>query len=389
MKPISISLALVGVLALLPSCSSKIDPLPPKSTHDESLGLRDIDWNLTKADVGQVSAIVEVEGETVFFGSHGATILQGGAISSTVAGVSEWSAATPIPAADGVGTWIVGVTSDGKLLRLRATGVFEDVTARYGLDKDHVRAMIALDTAVVFAVSSGIAIADGKTVTHYDAAAGTTPAGGNGRLAWTEKGEVRTLDVKTKTLARYPLTGAAFVTIDHDGNLVAATARAIYVEKEGALHLAYTSPDADVGALVAAGTRVWVRLGAELGALEAGILHRTKDLELPATTRLVPAMNGDVWTLSPAGLHRYGRDPADLARLDWETTMLPIFAKVCSNCHQPGGTANVDLSTYQGWLDYRGEIRKRVIDQRSMPPKSQTFAESDRDAVKAWLDRAP
>ena len=59
---------------------------------------------------------------------------------------------------------------------------------------------------------------------------------------------------------------------------------------------------------------------------------------------------------------------------------------MCAACHLPGGVAQLNLSSYQRWLDKRVDIYERVITQRRMPPAGTDLAENDRTKLKTWMD---
>ncbi len=69
----------------------------------------------------------------------------------------------------------------------------------------------------------------------------------------------------------------------------------------------------------------------------------------------------------------------------WRADVAPVFARVCSHCHQPGGDAGVDLSTPAAWRAARGELRHRVLDTQTMPPAGTDLTATERAAVARWL----
>jgi mono/diheme cytochrome c family protein len=91
--------------------------------------------------------------------------------------------------------------------------------------------------------------------------------------------------------------------------------------------------------------------------------------------------------LSTSGVRKFSGAAPSEALADWQATVQPVYAKVCSSCHAPGGTAGSDLSTVAGWKQHRDAIEKRVLVDKSMPPKGSTFTDEDRAAVTAWLSR--
>jgi mono/diheme cytochrome c family protein len=78
----------------------------------------------------------------------------------------------------------------------------------------------------------------------------------------------------------------------------------------------------------------------------------------------------------------------------WNTTVQPIYAAVCSNCHSPPGSdkssSNIDLSTYGAWSQRRDAVYTRVVDRAgtaaAMPPPSSGMSITDdqRKAIGAW-----
>jgi len=377
-----VSIALAGCGSGDPDASSRTLP-----NEASPLTLRSIEWNAAKADVGTVSAVTELDASIVLFGAHGATVITGGAVTATISGETTWTTAATIPAADGIGTWVLGVDGKGRVRRVRAGSSFEDVSDRYGLGKDVVKSVVQVDALTVFGFANGFAIADGKTVTRWDAGTNGTIAGAKGRLAWIENAEARTLDLSSKTISRWPVPNAAFATFDDKGRLIVASKRAIYVERANALDLRWNA-DADVTAVASSGTRVWLVVGSELAIVEGDTLAKSSGAAIDSDARLFGAKNGDVWALSSKGTRRFAREASDAAHTDWDTNIKPIYARVCNACHAPGGTSGVDLSTYEGWMAKRAALRERVVDKKTMPPATKTFSEADRDIIKAWLDRS-
>ena len=69
----------------------------------------------------------------------------------------------------------------------------------------------------------------------------------------------------------------------------------------------------------------------------------------------------------------------------WSAAVRPIFERVCARCHQPGGSAGVDLSTAARWRGARRELVHRVVEARTMPPPGIQLDEAERRALAAWL----
>lgn len=68
----------------------------------------------------------------------------------------------------------------------------------------------------------------------------------------------------------------------------------------------------------------------------------------------------------------------------WRANILPVYTRSCAQCHRPGGSAGIDLSTYDAWNARRALIRHRVIDVRDMPQPGSPLSDADRAAIDAW-----
>ena len=71
--------------------------------------------------------------------------------------------------------------------------------------------------------------------------------------------------------------------------------------------------------------------------------------------------------------------------LRWRAAVEPVVRRVCSRCHHPGGSGRVDLSTPAAWHAERGELIRRVVDTRTMPPAGTQLDDADRRALAGWL----
>src|SRR5439155_23435796 len=100
------------------------------------------------------------------------------------------------------------------------------------------------------------------------------------------------------------------------------------------------------------------------------------------------SVTGDAWLatlhglvrVSPGGTHD---DPM------WQAQVAPVFQRVCSHCHLPGGDAGIDLSTPGSWIAERDEISRRVLVTRTMPPAGTDLSDADRAALATWLGGKP
>ncbi|MFI5298952.1 MAG: c-type cytochrome [Polyangiales bacterium] len=387
-----LGLALATTIAAT-SCSSSSDPStgsPQSST--QPLLVRAVDWQSTTDSVGTVQAIVEFDAGVAVFSDLGALVLQGGAVSSTDASVKTWkSSATTIPAADGTGTWVVAIDAAGHVDRLRGGTTLEDITDRYGIADQSVVSVAALGaTSVAFGYSGGFAVADGTNVTRWSSGDFGQLVGGGRRVAAITASGISVFDTSTSTFSAYALPSVVAVAIDGNGVLVAATARTLYAEASaGDLRAIYSSPDYDLRAIVAAGPQIWAALGPELLTTSSATqwsIARTTGAQLKSATSLVAGLNQSVWTLDAGLVHKFVIDsgsPSD--QQDWETKIQPIFGRVCSACHLPGGSSGFDLSTYPAWLAQRAEIELYVVTNKSMPPQGTTLADADRQTIAAWV----
>lgn len=374
------SLPATALVAALVGCAGQEDA-PTGSL--ETMVLRTVDWNPAKADVGGVNAVVDAGDTSYLFGQKGVTLMTGGAPRAVIPDTSTWIAAAAIPSADGTGTWVVGLTDKGRLLRVRATMTLEDVGERWGLEKDAIKSVVAVDeTRVAFGLAGGFALADGKAVTRYEGPASGVVRGGGKRLAFLAGSGVRVVSVPALTAVDYPLPNAVDVAVDARG-LVVTAADGLWVERAGNLVLRV---EGAFGPLSVAGKTTWTTTGGELVTLSDTGLAKSSGAALDPGVKLFGAPNGDLW-LAATSLRRVSYGTASAALADWTATMQPIYAKVCSGCHAPGGTAGLDLSSYAGWVKNRTRIQQAVVVDKTMPPKSRTFSDEDRAAIAAWVAR--
>jgi hypothetical protein len=352
------------------------------------LTVRAVPWNPSQAPVGRVSAVADAGSIVAVFGDAGATVLGSGAVVAVDRSVTDWASASTIAGADGAALWIVGVDRRGHLYYLRGSSAFEDVSARYGLDGRAFRAASMIDaTRVGFLVAGGLAIADGRNVARYE---GLPPlldlAGGGGRGAAMGTDLLVAFDPSLSAARSYAIPGVEAVAVGADGRIYASTHRALYATKpDGELALVYDAEGDSLHGLAASGAHVWFADGAELGIVEGDHVSETTGARVAADARLSPSSTGDVWVLSNGKLERYARAEAEPAlATTWTTTLAPIFARVCSGCHQPNGSSGTDLSTAEAWESERAAIRDRVVVTATMPPQGHPLSDADRAAIRAW-----
>jgi len=379
-------LSLAAAAALLAGCGA--GPHTRAAGAVTPLTVRAVPWNPSQAQVGRVSAVADAGSIVAVFGDSGATVLGSGAVVAVDRSVTDWASASTIAGADGSARWIVGIDRRGHLHYLRGSSAFEDVSARYGLDGRAFRGASMLDASrVAFLVDGGLAIADGSRVARYDALPQLLDvAGGGGRGAAIGAGLLVAFDPTLSATRSYAIPGISAVAVGRDGRIYASTRRALYAAKpDGELALVYDAEGDTLHGLAASGAHVWFADGPELGVVEQDHVAETSGAHVPPDARLSPSTTGDVWVLSDGKLDRYARAEAEPAlATTWTTTLAPIFARVCSACHQPNGSSGTDLSTAEAWESERAAIRERVVLSRTMPPQGHPLSDADREVIRAW-----
>ena len=337
------------------------------------IAVHPVAWNPNKVDVGNVAALAE-SGEDLFvFGSTGAHVLAAGSLVASDTSVHAWRSATTIPAADGNGAWVVAIDDHGRVLRVRDRSKLEPISARFGLEKADVRFIAPMGSSrVAFALERSVAIVDGDRIARHDYAF-TAIACGGGHGAGITASSLMVFDPFRGIDRTYTLD-ARFVTVDARGRTVAANERGIWREEDEKLTLVYRSPHDSIRGVVASAENTWFADGDELGLLDAGLSNA-----LHASGNLVGSASGDVWTLTDGKLARY-----TTARPNAWATIGPIFTRVCAGCHGPSGSAGLDLSTPARWDSNRAAIDKRVLRDKTMPPRDHPLTDAERAAITTW-----
>jgi hypothetical protein len=352
-----------------------------------ALSVHEVAWNPTQATVGQVRAVAEAAGVTAVFADVGATILSAGAVIAVDRSEKDWVDAAAIPGADGSARWIVGLSRNGRLYRLKDRSTFEEVSARYGLDAEPVRTFTPFGNGLVaFLLPRQVAIADGNRVDFYNAPGFTNLLAGGGYGVGLVGTDVYMFGLTGDQVVHYSLPGLKHAALGADGRLYASTARAIYVAApERDLSLAYDSESRNIQELVATRDTVWFSEAGKLGVLANDHVLETDDRPIVADTKLSPTATSDVWAISGGTLRRFSRvvsTPDRTAR--WGSSIAPVFARVCAACHEPNGVSGIDLSTAEAWDAERAAIRERVVETRTMPPQGHDLSASDRAEIDAW-----
>lgn len=373
-----------GLFAALCACYTQ-GATPTSAQHTE---VDPVQWNVASTDTGHVATVAETGDDVVVFGDKGALVFAGGALATTDPTVTAWQPiATSIPAADGSGAWLVAVSTAGRVLRLRGRQVMEDVSDRYGLASSQVTGVAGgVGPWAVFSTDSGVAIADGTTVHFLDGVLGGVAAAQHRAAGITPDGRVRIIDLQTHSAIDYDADHPIFVAFDALDVLWVETPHKLYRETKGALDLIYEDESAPFHGLAFGGGRLWFAVGADLGFVTQDAVMRGS-VSLPADATLFGSATGDVWAVSRGALSRYGV-PVSGDEASWRKSVLPVYARVCSQCHGPGGSSGIDLSTYASWAQRRQDIYDRVLVQKTMP-QNQTLTADDGAAIGAWTKAAP
>jgi mono/diheme cytochrome c family protein len=318
--------------------------------------------------------------------AQGAWVLRGSAAERTP-GARRWKKAALIPAADGRGTWCVGLDQAGRLWRVRPGADLEEASDRYGLGHEQIHDVASAGGRLVaFLVDGAVAVADGRRVLRFPAPGARSIAGGGRLVALVFPDRVETLDFSQRQddrprRRRYPLAARA-AGVDARGALYAATDRAVYRAEAGTLRLAYVA-DAGIRWLTAAGPRVWFADGETLLSLDDSVAV-TQPAPLPAANASA-AGDGSLWMVGQGRPTRIVPSQASATDERWARQVSPVFASACSECHRPDGKSGVDLSTASAWLEARDEILQRVVVRRTMPPAGRAMSEEDRATIAAWM----
>ncbi|MGZ3453332.1 MAG: c-type cytochrome [Polyangiales bacterium] len=364
----------------------------PKSAQGSSaLHLESIPWNDGgNATFGTPQAIADAGDEVVVFSDRGATAFVDLRLAGSVAASIDWTDAAVIPAPDGTGSWFVGVDRSGVLHRVRARNQLEVVSDRWGLGRAQVRKVADVGgghVAFGFAEPNDhplFALTDGDKVLRFEHPFETV-AGGGGRTAGIMHGVVRAIRAGQPKDDTWALADAAFVAVDASGRVYAATKRAVYAEDgQGQLVRKHRASD-EIHGLCASGARVWFADGDALGLIESDRTAVSANVIAP-DARLAGSPTGDVWVISEGKLARYG---TSRAASRFQQLVARVNARVCVGCHGAGSASGLDLSTQAKWEANRASIRKRVVEQHTMPPLGSPFSEADRAMIDTWTSAAP
>ena len=190
------------------------------------------------------------------------------------------------------------------------------------------------------------------------------------------------LDLAARTLTALDVPGARATAISASGEVFVATAATLHVAGQDGAPLIYRSATASLHGLAVSAGRVWFGEGTRLGALESRSVALGRPDTIAADAALTGSPTGAIWTRSEGILSRF-EIPATGDEGVWQSTVRPIYAHTCSACHDRGGTAGIDLSTYDAWATRRSRIYERVVVRKDMP-QGGTLPETDIAAIGAW-----
>jgi hypothetical protein len=75
----------------------------------------------------------------------------------------------------------------------------------------------------------------------------------------------------------------------------------------------------------------------------------------------------------------------------WATDIEPIYQANCANssCHKSGSSDPPDLGSLSAWTEHADDIRKRVVEARTMPPVANVgpdWGSDDIEIIQEWLE---
>jgi mono/diheme cytochrome c family protein len=394
-----------------------------------------------------VLAVADDGTRRLLLGAQTAWILRAGAAPERTPGTRRWTRAALLPAADGRGTWAVGLDDGGRLWRVRPGVGLEEVADRYALGGVPIRDVAAAGRRVAFLLEDALAVADGHHVFRYatPGARGFAAGGAHVALRFDDHVELlsfesadgaelardqtapvphpapRGADARTRVQLREPSSpgtgevAARSAPVGDAPHLITpnldppparaphrlrydVAARAIAIDGAGTLFVAtrravYRADgpllhllylaDHDLRWLCAAGPRVWFADGDTLLSADETLAVAQGAPARPAP--LAPAGDGSLWLLDQRRPTRLVAARASAAEERWLADVRPVFTRACAACHRPEGKSGVDLSTAAAWMDTREELRQRVLLRRTMPPAGRPISEDDRATIAAWL----
>jgi mono/diheme cytochrome c family protein len=387
--------ALIAALGAAAACGTGDAAIPALPTEQRA----EVDAeasNIEGALPGKVMALAESDGRVFVFGDKGAaTFVLGGGL-TFVEEAHEWTSAASFTGLDGTSAWAVGVTRDGRVLRVRDDS-FEDVGWRFGLGESERAVEVAsIDpTHVAFVTAESVVVADlaTKSTRRYDTGPLTRLATRGTRIAGIREGSVVVLDTSVPAVVVHPVPDAVATAFDADGRLLAIARDRVHREDAvaGGLGQLYVHDAATLGSSSSSPVRTWVTAANAVLVVDAHGAKRVRGLDAGGdSVSVLASPNGDAW-VAGTSLVRVHLTEAPATGTDdlWIAQVLPVYESVCRACHAPSGSAGIDLSTRAAWMARRGVIRERVLEKKQMPPPPRSLSADQLGAIQRWLDSEP
>lgn len=384
----------LGLLLSLPGCGDNDLIAPPEMpAPPEPLLVRQVDWNGQHIPLGQVAALAEQGEDLIILSDLGALLFSNGQLQASDVTIRAWRQGAVITAADLSGTWLAGIDAEGRVRRLRNRSVMDDVSARYGLDAEVVRALCPLGGGkVAFLLDEGLLVADTaqSTLSRYEGR-WRAVAGHEQRVALLGTDAVLLLDLAQKESLDLMVRGPTAVAFDPQGRLLVTTATELLREEGTALRSLHRFAGRQARALATAGRGVWIADGDRLAVWTdvATPVRTTGEGRISNEARILPAPGGDVWVLSEGAPLRFSETGVAGDQELWQRTVLPTYQRVCSVCHDPGASSLIDLSTYAAWSTRRQLMEQRVVRGKPTPmPPAGTGAltPAEMEQLTAWIE---
>lgn len=346
---------------------------------------------------GCAAGMVSIDGASYAFARDSVSVVQGGKVTSRVVApgtagkASTWDSATRIQAPSG-GQWAVGLAG-GRLWRVTSVGELEEVTRRLGISSSEVLSVDAAGATLAIGLPDGVAISRDPThILKFQGAPAPVIAASKDRVAIARSSVVEIMDLAQSKRVTYPVkdvTSLAFIEpATAASRLVVRTRSAIYVEEDGSLRR--KQMPARARELVVAGRRLWMIADAGLFSVEGDAPLRAA-LKVQPGDQLCGSPGGDVWLARRNTAELLSFDPRRSAASQtivsltpWERVVQPLFQRVCSGCHLPGGEADLDLSTAVAWVE-NADLIFELLATNVMPPPGTPLAERERETLLRFL----
>jgi len=382
-------------LLLLVAACSHVAPLATQPVYTtESVRVPGADalrfgvWEL--AELGDALYAFTDTGVTIFRGGVAiatgmepprAGLGQAGPITS-----AQWRVAV-IPALDGEGKWVVAVR-DGALYRVTLSGDFDRIEDRFGIHGEPVDNVQCVGKTLAIQLRNAVLVTtDGVHIQRYGLQGDLAVAAN--RLAVQTNGRVEVWDLEAGKRTQYAVAGTPmFVDSAKNARLLVQSKTSAWIEQDGQLHPIALPSGASIHV---AGENLWAERDFKLSIWNGRRFAMIAPQ--PPEGLVFESSSGDLW-IEPYRSSGNFRSTGELRRISttpsngdpaWQAQVAPVFQRVCSHCHLPGGEAGIDLSTPASWASDRDEIRRRVLVTRTMPPAGTELSDSDRAALEHYL----